>query len=140
MSPNVTLDSINFKNKKYIQKFIDQEISLIRQFKPDCVITDFRFTAYASATICKTKLVALFVGNALPYGAILPVMGKPKILFKAIRKTEKMKVDAHSDTKHIDEELADIVIFLCSIANRYNIDLEQAFRKKEEYNKTRAWK
>lgn len=85
MSPNVTLDSINFKNKKYIQKFIDQEISLIRQFKPDCVITDFRFTAYASATICKTKLVALFVGNALPYGAILPVMGKPKILFKAIR-------------------------------------------------------
>ncbi len=61
-------------------------------------------------------------------------------LFKAIRKTEKMKIDAHSDTKHIDEELADIVIFLCSIANRYNIDLEQAFRKKEEHNKTRTWK
>ncbi len=61
-------------------------------------------------------------------------------LFKAIRKTEKMKVDALSDTKHIDEELADIVIFLCSIANRYNIDLEQAFREKEEHNKTRTWK
>lgn len=61
-------------------------------------------------------------------------------LFKAIRKTEKMKVDANSDTKHIDEELADIVIFLCSIANRYNIDIEQAFREKEEHNKTRTWK
>ncbi len=60
-------------------------------------------------------------------------------LFKAIRKAEKMKTDAGSDTMHIDEELADILIFLCAIANRYHIDLEQAFRTKEEHNKTRTW-
>jgi len=60
-------------------------------------------------------------------------------LFKAVRKKEKMKVDATSDTMHLDEEMADVIIFLCSLANRYDIDLEQAFRTKEEHNKTRTW-
>lgn len=60
-------------------------------------------------------------------------------LFKAIRKAEKMRVDTNSDTHHIGEEMADIIIYLCSIANRYNIDLESSFRAKEEINKTRNW-
>ncbi len=85
MTKNVTFDTKNFRNIEFIKKYIDQEISLINKYKPDAVITDFRFTAYASATICNTKLFALFVGNALPYGAILPVMGKPKLLFSTIR-------------------------------------------------------
>ena len=60
-------------------------------------------------------------------------------LFKAIRKAEKMKVDTNSDTHHIGEEMADIIIYLCSIANRYDIDLESSFRAKEEINKSRSW-
>jgi len=61
-------------------------------------------------------------------------------LFKAIRKTEKMKIDSNSKFTVVDEELADIIMFLCSIANRYNIDLETAFRNKEERNMIREWK
>ena len=61
-------------------------------------------------------------------------------LFKAIRKQQNMKVDAKSKIGSVDEELADIMIFVCSIANRYNIDLEKAFRDKEEINKKRVWK
>lgn len=61
-------------------------------------------------------------------------------LFKAVRKNEKIKIDNNSNFGQIDEELADIIIFLCSIANRYNIDLEKAFRDKEEKNKQRMWK
>lgn len=38
------------------------------------------------------------------------------------------------------DELADLIIYLCAIANRYEIDLEQAFREKEEINKERTWK
>lgn len=38
------------------------------------------------------------------------------------------------------EELADVFIYLCSLANMHNIDLEQAFRDKEEKNKQRTWK
>jgi len=60
-------------------------------------------------------------------------------LFKAVRKIENIKVDANSKIGSIDEELADIFIYLCAIANRYNIDLEKAFREKEEINKLRVW-
>ncbi len=60
-------------------------------------------------------------------------------LFQAIRKVENMKVDHNSNFGSIEEELADILIFMCSIANRYDIDLEKAFREKEEVNKKRVW-
>ena len=61
-------------------------------------------------------------------------------LFKVVRKTEKLKIDQKSTFTSVEEELADIMIFLASIANRYNIDLETAFRNKEEINKKRKWK
>jgi NTP pyrophosphatase (non-canonical NTP hydrolase) len=61
-------------------------------------------------------------------------------LFKAVRKAEKMRTDEKSTSTSIEEELADIIIYLSSIANRYNIDLENAFRNKEEINKKREWK
>ena len=60
-------------------------------------------------------------------------------LFKAIRKKEAIKVDLNSKIGSIDEELADVFIYLCAIANRYDIDLEKAFRDKEEVNKQRVW-
>ncbi|MNH58496.1 MazG nucleotide pyrophosphohydrolase domain protein [compost metagenome] len=60
-------------------------------------------------------------------------------LFKAIRKQQKMKLDSNSKVGNVDEELADILIYLCSIANRLDIDLEQALRDKEEINKKRVW-
>lgn len=61
-------------------------------------------------------------------------------LFKAIRKTENISTDANSETFYIGEELADILIYVCAIANRCGINLEEAFREKEEINKQRVWK
>lgn len=61
-------------------------------------------------------------------------------LFKAVRKAQKIALDKNSAVGGIDEELADILIYLCAIANRYNIDLETAFREKEKINHTRVWK
>ncbi|MBP9749472.1 MAG: pyrophosphohydrolase [Candidatus Pacebacteria bacterium] len=62
-------------------------------------------------------------------------------LFKAIRKHDaNLRVDKNSQSHNIAEELADVMIYLCAIANKYDIDLEQAFREKEEKNKTRVWK
>ncbi len=49
-------------------------------------------------------------------------------LFKAIRKTENISTDANSETFYIGEELADILIYVCAIANRYGINLEEAGR------------
>ncbi len=60
-------------------------------------------------------------------------------LFKSIRKKEGLNIDLNSNTSQISYELADIFIFLCAIANRYNINLEEAFLVKEEINKKRNW-
>jgi len=60
-------------------------------------------------------------------------------LYKAIRKEEKMRVDGNSAFTSIEEELADILIYISALANRYGIGLEKAFRKKEEINKQRQW-
>ena len=61
-------------------------------------------------------------------------------LFKAVRKAESISIDKqNSKLTTVEEELADILIYVCSIANRYNINLETAFRKKEEVNKKRVW-
>ncbi|MBT3456095.1 pyrophosphohydrolase [bacterium] len=60
-------------------------------------------------------------------------------LFKAVRKEQKLNIDVKSKMRTVDEECADVLIFLLSIANRYDIDLEKAFRDKEEINKNRKW-
>jgi NTP pyrophosphatase (non-canonical NTP hydrolase) len=60
-------------------------------------------------------------------------------LFKSIRKAEKMRLDENSQVGRIEEEMADILIYICSIANRYEINLEKAFREKEGVNKSRTW-
>ncbi len=60
-------------------------------------------------------------------------------LFKAIRKSENIKIDHNSKFSSIEDELADVFIFVLSIANRHGIDLEKAFRNKEEVNKKRVW-
>ncbi|MFV0626320.1 MAG: MazG nucleotide pyrophosphohydrolase domain-containing protein [Alphaproteobacteria bacterium] len=63
-------------------------------------------------------------------------------LVKAVRKNLKnMQIDANKtyDTS-VGEEVADVLIFLLNIANLHGIDVEQAFRDKEEINKRRTWK
>ncbi|MFC0877476.1 MazG nucleotide pyrophosphohydrolase domain-containing protein [Saccharicrinis sp. FJH2] len=60
-------------------------------------------------------------------------------LFKAVRKVMKIKIDINSNVGSVKEEIADMVIYLCSIANRFDIDIEEAFREKEEINKKRKW-
>ncbi len=60
-------------------------------------------------------------------------------LFKAIRKATGLNVDENSGFPNIGDELADILIYLCSIANRFDINLEQSFREKEHINKQRKW-
>jgi NTP pyrophosphatase (non-canonical NTP hydrolase) len=60
-------------------------------------------------------------------------------LFKAVRKREDLPVDTTATVGTVDEELADILIFLCAIANRYGINLHDALQRKEARNENRAW-
>ena len=61
-------------------------------------------------------------------------------LFKAVRKYKKMRIGTTSVIGAIDEEIADVLIFLCAIANRLEISIEDALRKKKALNETRTWK
>lgn len=59
----------------------------------------------------------------------------------AVRKNSKSgSIGTGSVAGNVAEELADVFIYICSLANMHNIDLEQAFRDKEEKNKLRSWK
>lgn len=60
-------------------------------------------------------------------------------LFKAVRKKEGLLIDSESTFNNIGHELVDIMIYLCAIANRCQIDLERSFREKMQLNKNRKW-
>ena len=46
---------------------------------------------------------------------------------------------AHLGTPPSPEELADVLIYVCAIANRFGISLDEALRKKEAIDETRTW-
>ena len=61
-------------------------------------------------------------------------------LFKAIRKEEKIPVGEHSRIGTISEELADVLMYVCTIASYYKVDLERAFRDKDKVHAARTWR
>lgn len=61
-------------------------------------------------------------------------------LAKAIREKEKINVAEDAEDKDLAHEFADVFIYLLDLCNQHGIDLEQAFREKEEINKKRIWK
>ena len=67
-------------------------------------------------------------------------------LFKAIRRYEKIYDQAEAEPvarsdarEHVAEELVDVFNYVAALANRLEIDLEDAFVKKNEYNQRRRW-
>ncbi|MDE1874998.1 MAG: RS21-C6 protein [Patescibacteria group bacterium] len=60
-------------------------------------------------------------------------------LAKAARKSAGLHVDARSDRFDLEHEAADVFIYLLDICNHFNVDLEKAFRSKEELNSKRVW-
>jgi len=58
---------------------------------------------------------------------------------KAARKTQNVQMAKDSKVPHLDYEIADVFVYLLDICNHFDIDLEKAFREKEEINKKRTW-
>jgi|SRR5437667_1515271 len=61
-------------------------------------------------------------------------------LAKAIRKTAGL-YEERSKPKNVElvEEFADVLSYLLDLANYFQIDLEKAFREKEQVNESRTW-
>ena len=67
-------------------------------------------------------------------------------LFKAVRKHNHLfdaeghsAKDPEASKAHVAEELVDVLNYLLAIANRLDIDVEEAFRRKNARNQTRTW-
>ena len=67
-------------------------------------------------------------------------------LFKAVRRALKMfeqgdrDGDARDDRRQeVADEIVDVMNYLLAIANRLDIDVEEAFRRKNASNQTRTW-
>lgn len=60
-------------------------------------------------------------------------------LAKAARKYQNIKSDENSEKFYVADEAADVFMYLLDICNYLGIDLEEAFRRKEEKNKLRTW-
>lgn len=61
-------------------------------------------------------------------------------LAKAVRKSVGGKMDVTKPDAHADEEAADVLWMLICVCNALGINLEKAFRAKQEVNKKRTWK
>lgn len=61
-------------------------------------------------------------------------------LAKAIRNTQGLyKETAKQNRLELEEEFADVLSYLLDLANYFQVDLEKAFREKEDVNATRTW-
>jgi NTP pyrophosphatase (non-canonical NTP hydrolase) len=100
--------------------------------KPDPTLSDFQ------TYVAKMMVERGFAGQPVLQECLL-LTEEVGELCKAIRKEEQLGIDAKSKVGTISEELSDILIVILAIANRYEIDLEQAFRDKEAINHKRVW-
>jgi NTP pyrophosphatase (non-canonical NTP hydrolase) len=61
-------------------------------------------------------------------------------LAKAMRRAAGLYEEkAKQQQSELAEEFADVLSYLLDLANLYQIDLETAFREKEQINQTRTW-
>ena len=59
---------------------------------------------------------------------------------RAVDALEGQPQDPQGRVNDLGEEAADTLIMLMSVINRAGIDLEAAFRRKEERNESRVWR
>lgn len=61
-------------------------------------------------------------------------------LAKAMRKAAGLYAErAKPRDMSLEEEFADVLSYLLDLANCFQVDLERAFREKEEVNRSRTW-
>jgi NTP pyrophosphatase (non-canonical NTP hydrolase) len=61
-------------------------------------------------------------------------------LAKAMRRAAGLYEEkAKQQQNKLAEEFADVLSYLLDLANLYQVDLETAFREKEQINQTRTW-
>jgi len=71
----------SFSDFRFLNNLVNQELAMIKKYKPDAIIVDFRISAMAAGLITKTPTYFLSLGESLPYGARLPNPGLSPLLY-----------------------------------------------------------
>lgn len=87
----------------------------------------------------KAKAVERGFDKETPQDAMLLMTEEMGELARAIRKHAGIKTDDKERIYAMEEELADMQIYLLHLANLLGLDLEESFWKKEAENETRKW-
>lgn len=81
-------DGIDFISKlddlNYLRFRVSEERRILRKFRPDCIVIDFRLTAIASCASFEVPTFFITGSGGLPYGCYLPNPGIPQIIHKMI--------------------------------------------------------
>jgi len=75
----------SFSNYDFLNSLVNQELEMIKKYKPDAIIVDFRISAMAAGLITKTPTYFLSLGESLPYGSHLPNPGLPPFLYSLFK-------------------------------------------------------
>ena len=105
----------------------------MQPLKPDAALADLQ------QYVAKMEVARGFADRGVLEQALLlgEEIGE---LFKALRKNRNLSTATTSVVGSVEEELADVLIYLCAIANRLDIDLADAFARKEAHNENRVWR
>lgn len=68
------------KDPSYIYPFILEEIEILKKYKPDLAVVDFRLSAIVSCRIVNIPVVFITNSDGLPFQTYLPNLGLPKFL------------------------------------------------------------
>lgn len=90
--------------------------------------------------VAKMKTARGFNTTDKPYECMLFAEECGELIFAIRKNMSQGSIGSGSIPGNVKLELADVLIYLCSLANMHGISLEDAFRKKEEINKQRTWK
>jgi NTP pyrophosphatase (non-canonical NTP hydrolase) len=116
---------------KYLH--MNTPVSSTLHLKPDPTLSDYQ--AYVAQMIRERG----FADEPLAQTFML-FLEEAGEMAKAARKFDGMRMGTHSAEQHLDEEIKDVFILLLKICDQCGVDLEKAFRDKEEINKRRTWK
>ena len=79
--------------------------------------------------------------NTTPQEVMLLLTEEIGELAKEVRKSTKMKIDVKRQKEiDVEGEIADVFIYILSMCRVMNINLIDAFKKKEQINLKREWK